>query len=265
MRDTAVMRVAAIQLRPDYSQTPERLRESVLNLVRRQNGADLIVLPELWPAGGFEYDHWTERAEPLDGPTAEALSAVAQEVGCWLHGGSILERTGAGDLFNTSLLFAPDGSLAATYRKIHLFGFDTGEPELLTAGTQVMTAKTDLGTIGLATCYDLRFPELFRALTDAGAELVVIPAAWPQRRVTHWSVLLRARAIENQTLVIGCNTVGQQGRVVLGGKSAIVDARGEVVAEAGTEPEVITADVDLGETRRWRTEFPVLRDRRPFD
>ncbi len=233
--------------------------------LRKQRGADLVVLPELWPAGGFEYEHWQQRAEPLDGPTAAALSAAARDLGCWVHGGSILERTDQGQLHNTSLLFAPDGSLAATYRKIHLFGFDTGEPELLTAGTQVVTANTDLGIIGLATCYDLRFPELFRALTDAGAELILVPAAWPQRRISHWSVLLRARAIENQAVVVGCNTVGQQGRVVLGGRSAIVDARGEVVAEAGTDPEVITADLDLGETRRWRAEFPVLRDRRPFD
>jgi predicted amidohydrolase len=258
------MHLAVIQLHPDYSLPAADLRDSVLQQVRQQRGADLVVLPELWPAGGFEYEHWEQRAEPLDGPTAELLSGAARESGCWLHGGSILERTAAGDLCNTSLLFAPDGSLAATYRKIHLFGFDTGEPELLTAGTQVVTAETDLGTIGLATCYDLRFPELFRALTEAGAELVVVPAAWPQRRIAHWSVLLRARAIENQAVVVGCNTVGQQGRVVLGGKSAIVDARGEVVTEAGEGAEVISAEIDMDEMHRWRSDFPVLRDRRPF-
>jgi predicted amidohydrolase len=258
------MRLAVIQLQPDYALGAEQLRESVLQQVRRQHGADLIVLPELWPAGGFEYEHWEQRAEPLDGPTAELLSDAARDLGCWVHGGSILERGADGQLHNTSLLFAPDGSLAATYRKIHLFGFDTGEPELLGAGTQVVTARTDLGILGLATCYDLRFPELFRALGDAGAEIVVVPAAWPQRRIAHWSVLLRARAIENQAVLVGCNTVGQQGRVVLGGRSAVVNARGEVIAEAGSSAEVISAEIDISEIHSWRSDFPVLRDRRPF-
>lgn len=259
------MRLAVLQLQPDYELAPAELRESVLGQVRQLRGADLVVLPELWPAGGFEYSHWQERAEPLDGPTAASLSAVARELGCWVHGGSILERTDDDQLHNTSLLFAPDGSLAATYRKIHLFGFDTGEPELLTAGTGVVTAQTDFGVVGLATCYDLRFPELFRALTDAGAELVLVPAAWPQRRIAHWSVLLRARAIENQAVIVGCNTVGQQGRVALGGRSAIVDARGEAIAEAGIDSELLRAEVDLAEVHRWREEFPVLRDRRSFE
>jgi predicted amidohydrolase len=259
------MRLAVLQLQPDYGLGPEKLRESVLDQVRQQRDADLVVLPELWPAGGFEYSHWQQRSEQLDGPTADLLAAAARDLCCWLHGGSILERTADGELHNTSLLFAPDGSLAATYRKIHLFGFDTGEPELLTAGTEVVTTQTDLGVIGLATCYDLRFPELFRALNDAGAELVLVPAAWPQRRIAHWSVLLRARAIENQTVLVGCNTVGQQGRVVLGGRSAVVDARGEVLAEAGSDPEVVVAEVDLSHVHGWREEFPVLRDRRDFE
>ena len=116
------------------------------------------------------------------------ISDAAKEIGAWVHAGSIIEDD-EGSLHNTSVLLAPDGSVASTYRKVHLFGFSEGEPRLLTAGQDVVVAETDLGRIGLATCYDLRFPEQFRLLIDAGAELVLIPAAWPAPRVEHWSVL----------------------------------------------------------------------------
>ena len=171
-------------------------------------------------------------------------------------------RTTTGSLHNTSVLLAPDGSVASTYRKVHLFGFSEGEPTLLTAGQDVVVAETDLGRIGLATCYDLRFPEMFRLLLDAGAELVLIPAAWPSARVEHWSVLARARAIENQYVVAAVNTAGTQDGKEMGGRSIVVDARGNVVAEAGAEAEVLTADVDLADVRLWRERFPVLADRR---
>ncbi len=256
------MRIDVLQLAPDYDGPIEGRRASVAAAVRGCAGADLVVLPELWPQGGFIYRSWSEEAEPIDGPTAEAMSQAARALGAHVHAGSIIERDERGRLFNTSLLFGPDGDLLASYRKIHLFGFAEGEPALLTAGTDLVVVKTELGPIGLATCYDLRFPELFRALADLGAELVVVPAAWPAARVAHWSLLARARAVEDQFVVVAANTTGTQVGKAMGGFSVVIDARGDVVAELGTEPGALSANVDLEDVRTWRQRFPVLADRR---
>jgi predicted amidohydrolase len=245
-------------------------------LVADQAGADLVVLPELWVPGGFSYRTWSECAELIDGPTITAIAAAACRIGAVVHAGSIVERapasatgpelgpTGRG-LWNTSVLLGPDGQRLARYRKIHRFGFGEGEPKLLEAGEDVVTAVLPDGTVaGLATCYDLRFPELFRLLSDAGARMVVIPAAWPASRVEVWRLLGRARAIEDQVVVVQCNTAGTHAGVSMGGCSQIVDATGAVAAEAGTGEQVLVADVDLGEVDRWRATFPVLADRRLF-
>ncbi|MDQ1288404.1 MAG: apolipoprotein acyltransferase [Actinomycetota bacterium] len=268
------MRIHVLQLAySDDEPVAERVGR-VAGLVRAQEGADLVVLPELWAPGGFSYRTWAERAEEADGPTVAAITAAARDAGVVVHAGSIVERaregtcgaalgeTGRG-LWNTSVLVSPDGGTLATYRKIHRFGFGQGEPTLLEAGAEVVTASLPGGVVvGLATCYDLRFPELFRALTDAGATLVTVPAAWPAERVEAWRLLGRARAIENQFIMIQCNTAGTHAGVTMGGHSQIVDATGAVVAEAGTAEEVLVADVDLAAVGRWRAAFPVLADRR---
>jgi predicted amidohydrolase len=116
--------------------------------------------------------------------------------------------------------------------------------------------------LGFATCYDLRFPEMFRALLDAGAEVVLMPAAWPARRVHHWRLLTQARAVENQSYVVACNTAGTHAGVAMGGGSLVVDPWGEVVAEAGTDEDVLVVDLDLELVRSTRSSFPVLADRR---
>ena len=235
-------------------------------MVGSLSGYDLIVLPELWYAGGFSYRQWPEYAQALDGPVAQELSALAASLGCVLHGGSIVERGPVGPegkyLWNTSLVFGPDGSLLASYRKIHRFGFAVGEPSLMEAGSAVVTMPF-FGTVaGLSTCYDLRFPELYRAQLDAGATVFLIPAAWPLARVSHWSTLLRARAIEDQCLVIACNTAGTHANSAMGGHSAVISASGEVLAEAGTSEEVLSVEVALDDVARIRSDFPVLKDRR---
>jgi predicted amidohydrolase len=256
------VRISVIQLAPDYAEPLDVRRRQAADHVGAQAGADLVVLPELWPQGGFLYGRWADQAEPVDGPSVEAVAAAAKAIGAWVHAGSFVERDEQGALYNTSVLLAPDGSVAATYRKMHLFGFSEGEPALLTAGVEPTVVDTDLGRIGLATCYDLRFPELFRALVDKGVELVLLPAAWPAVRVEHWSVLARARAIENQYVVVAGNAAGVQGSTAMGGRSAVIDARGTVLAEAGDGPQVLSVDVDLGDVRVWRERFPVLADRR---
>ncbi|MER8183244.1 carbon-nitrogen family hydrolase [Kitasatospora sp. NPDC094015] len=255
------MRASLIQLAVSDAEPPAERRARAAALVRAQEGADLVVLPELWPLGGFAYEAWSAGAETLEGPTAEAMAAAAEAAGVWLHAGSIVERDPDGPIYNTSLLFAPDGELVHTYRKIHRFGFDSGEAVVMGAGQEIVTAATDLGRIGLATCYDLRFPELFRALLDAGAELLLVPAAWPAKRREHWTLLARARAVEEQAYVLACNTAGTHGGVEQAGHSLVVDPWGQVLAEAGPDEEVLTVDLDPAEVAKARAEFPVHRDR----
>lgn len=254
---TDVLRVAVIQLAYGDDESKADRTSRVADLVRAQR-ADLVVLPELWPNGGFSYDTWEGGAETLDGPVVTALRGAARDVGATVHMGSLVERDDAGRLFNTSVLLGSGGDVLATYRKVHLFGFGDGEPKLMTAGDGPVVH----GRYGLATCYDLRFPEMFRALLDGGAEVVLLPAAWPAKRVGHWQLLARARAVENQSYVVACNTAGTHAGVRMGGRSAVVDPWGEVLAEAGDGEEVLAVELDLDHLRTTRTSFPVLADRR---
>jgi predicted amidohydrolase len=256
------MRVHAIQLDSSLAEDPAARFDRTLALVRAQHGADLVVLPELWVQGGFAFETFAATAEALDGPMATALAAAARDLGGWLHAGSLVERDADGRLYNTSLLIRPDGTLAASYRKLHLFGFAGGETTVLTAGDRVVTADLDGTTVALATCYDLRFPELFRAFVDRGAELFLLPAAWPTKRVAHWTLLAQARAVEDQAFVVALNGCGDQGGVTLGGRSLVVDPWGALLAEAGSGPEVLVVDLDLAQVAKTRADFPVLADRK---
>src|SRR6478609_3653595 len=255
--------------RPDSC---ERCAEKGAVLQLSYGGHDLVVLPELWAHGGFDYRRWDERAERTDGPVATAMAAAARDAGVTLHAGSIIEcgeplDPGDTGRWNTSLVFSPDGELVATYRKIHRFGFGEGEPLLIDAGADIVVldvpvAGGDAVAVGLSTCYDLRFPELYRRLLDAGAEVLVIPAAWPMARVEHWTLLGRTRAIEDQCVVLQCNTAGTHARHEMGGRSQVVDATGKVLAAAGADEQVLSIDIDTSATSTWRESFPVLADRR---
>ena len=252
------MRVHAIQLSYGDDESLTERTERVVALVRDQRGADLVVLPELWPNGGFAYDGWDGSAQPLEGSVVTALRAAAKDLRATVHLGSLVERDGTGRLFYSSVLIGPAGEVLTTYRKIHLFGFGAGEPKLMTPGGDVVVHDG----LGLATCYDLRFPEMFRALLDAGAQVDLVPAAWPATRVQHWRLLAQARAVENQSYVVACNTAGTHAGVRMGGGSLVVDPWGDVLAEAGTEEETLVVDLDLDLVRSTRTSFPVLQDRR---
>jgi predicted amidohydrolase len=232
-------------------------------MVAEAAGADLVVLPELWLPGYFAFDSYAELAEPLDGDTVSAGREWAVRLGAHLHLGSILERDEQGRLYNTAVLIGPDGQTIHTYRKIHVFGYRSREAELLTPGERVDVVHTPLGRLGATTCYDLRFPELYRALVDEGAESVVVCSAWPAARLAHWRLFTSTRAVEEQVVLIACNAVGQQaGGVRLAGHSRVVDPWGEVLAEAGEDEGVAICDIDTGVVASARTEFPVLADRR---
>ncbi|MET9799723.1 carbon-nitrogen family hydrolase [Streptomyces sp. NPDC006368] len=255
------MRASLIQIAVDPDESSQARRVRVASLVREQRGADLVVLPELWPVGAFAYESFEAEAEGPDGPTYEAMAKAAADAGVWLHAGSVVERAPDGLLYNTSLVFSPSGELAATYRKIHRFGFDKGEAVMMAAGSALVTVPVPDLPLGVATCYDLRFPELFRGLVDAGALALVIPAGWPARRRDHWTLLARARAVENQAYVLACGTTGTHAGVEQAGHSIVVDPWGEVLAEAGTAEEVLTVDLDPEKVRTTREQFPALKDR----
>ncbi|WP_329051973.1 carbon-nitrogen family hydrolase [Streptomyces violaceus] len=255
------MRASVIQIAVDEGESVESRRRRVASLVREQAGADLVVLPELWTTGAFAYEEFGREAEPLEGPTYEAMAKAASDAGVWLHAGSIPERDPDGPLYNTSLVFSPSGDLAAAYRKIHRFGFDKGEAVLMGAGAELVTVRLPGTVLGLSTCYDLRFPELFRGLVDAGAETLVVSAGWPERRRSHWTLLAQARAVENQSFVVACGTAGTHAGVPQAGHSIVVDPWGEALARAGADEEVLTVEFDPGKAATTREQFPALKDR----
>lgn len=250
---------------PDADANVETAERHVRDAAAR--GADLVLLPEIWNVGYFAFDQYAAGAQPIDGPTPSRLADLAAELGVHLHAGSIVEADGE-DLYNTSLLFGPKGDRLATYRKLHLFGYESRESQLLTPGEEIVTVETSLGTVGLTTCYDLRFPELYRALCDRGAELFLITSAWPLARLDHWRLFTRTRAVEEQVFLAAANLTGTNAGVDLGGNSLVVDPWGVPRANAGFEAGVTLATIDLDRVQAVRDEFPALADRRsdlPYD
>ena len=222
-------------------------------------GADLASLPELWPAYGSPAA-MRGSAAPIPGPLTDAVAEVARTRSMWIVGGSVPEA--ADDhVFNTSCLFDRDGEIVARYRKIHLFDVDL-------PGGREGYRDTDLGRIGLSICYDVRFPELYRGLMTHGAEIVCVPSAFTE--VTgraHWEVLLRARAIEDQSFVVAAAQWGPWGRPEDGrrtyGNSIVVDPWGEVLVRAHDEGDgVWFADLDMAALQHVRKTLPALQHRR---
>ncbi len=241
---------------------PDRNEERVRAMAAQAaaQGANLLLLPELWPTG-YDLSRTNDYAAPLgQGPFA-LMAGLAREHGLYLLG-TALEANPNGRPFNTAALYGPDGRLVGAYRKVHLFP-PMGEREHMTAGSSLPVFGWSWGRVALAICYDLRFPEQWRVYTCAGAQLILIPAEWPVRRVEHWRLLLRARAVENQLFVVGCNRAGTDADGEFGGHSAAVDPWGRVLVEGGLEPGLFLATLDLDEVSRARDRFPWLDDRRP--
>jgi predicted amidohydrolase len=231
-----------------------------LSVIDGVPAADLILLPEIWPCGFFAFDRYASDSEPLDGSTVSAFRRKARERRCHLVMGSLVERD-AGGLFNTTVFIGPGGEIIARYRKIHLFGYQSDETKLLTPGKDIVVADTPWGRAGFSTCYDLRFPELFRGMVDRGAELFIVPSAWPLARIEAWRLFNRARAHENLAFLISCNCAGENTGKRYGGHSMVVDPWGRVLAEGGEGGEIVSVEIDVGQAAAARAEFPVLADR----
>jgi len=221
------------------------------------DGVQLAVLPEMWSCG-FDYRKLPELARETP-RVLEEISALSAALGLTVVG-SLPEPHGD-KVYNTAYV-VDRGSLAGSYRKMHLFTL-MGEDRALDAGDSPMVVQTSVGAIGVLICYDLRFPELARRLTLEGAQILAVPGQWPERRRAHWLTLLQARAIENQLFVLGTNCCGTTGKLLFGGHSLIVAPRGELLAAAAGESCALTAELDLAEISRFRGEIDCLGDRRP--
>jgi predicted amidohydrolase len=246
------------------------------DLVRaaRADGAELICLPEYFSC------YQAAETEVTVGPQAEpahrALThfrGLAGELGAWLLLGSLAITAGPGKIFNRSYLIDPEGGIAARYDKIHLFDVDLADGEsyresaLIEPGTQAVLAATPWGALGLTVCYDLRFPQLYRALAKAGAQILTVPAAFTRTSgQAHWHVLVRARAIETGCFVIApCQSGDHGGGRATYGHSLIVDPWGRVLADGGEDAGYVTAEIDLAEVEKARAMIPALDHDRDFE
>jgi predicted amidohydrolase len=254
---TSKLYASAVQFHIRSGQVQENLATVLAGLDRlsKQNVC-LAVLPEMW-SSGFDYRNLTSLALQ----TPQVLQALSEfSAACeMVIVGSLPEREGDA-LYNTSYVIDA-GVVKGRYRKLHLFS-PMREDRNLRAGNETLVVDTSVGRIGVAICYDLRFPELFRRLTMDGAELICLSAQWPKPRSDHWRTLLKARAIENQVFMVAANCCGRQGKLDFFGSSMIVSPRGEILAEAGEEPCNVMADIDWEAQRAYRQAIPAWNDRR---
>jgi len=224
-----------------------------------RNGVDVLVFPELFTTG-YCLEQATELAEPPDGYSVQLLRDLAGRFHLFLVAGSLLEQR-SNKIYNSCHLFGKDGRPVGVYDKVHLFPpFE--EDRYLTPGETLPLFNTSLGLFGVMICFDIRFPELARSLALRGAQVLFCPAEFPAERTAVWATLLRARAMENQVFVVGCNRVGSDGKHHYGGYSAIIDPEGKTLAQADGRPQLISAVLDLDEVNRVRTALPLAKCRR---
>jgi predicted amidohydrolase len=222
-------------------------------------GSECILFPELWSSG---YDLENARAlAKINRGLLPEIAALSAQHAIHIGGSLLLEENG--NIYNTFVFQSPGGGRPAAYAKIHLFRL-MAEDRWLSAGDHLELVQAPWGGTGLAICYDLRFPELFRSYALSGASLFLIAAEWPAARINHWQTLLRARAIENQCFVAAANTIGLCGGEVFGGRSALISPWGDILAEASADqPELITHAIHLEQVQEARQRIPILSDRRP--
>ncbi|MGJ9421083.1 nitrilase-related carbon-nitrogen hydrolase [Aeromicrobium sp. CF3.5] len=219
-----------------------------------QGVQNVLVLPEMWPVGFFNFDGYRSFAHDLFDDYQQLVVELAASMGCWVFGGSAPYANGE-QFHNRSVVASPEGELHY-FDKLHLFAYQSREAEILTAGSTLVAFQSPLGNTGILTCFDLRFPESFRALRWQGCEAFVVVAAWPLPRVAHWKALLVARAIENQAWVVGVNGCDVDFGTELGGGSMIVAPDGTVVADLVDEPRSEDVIVSASLTARVREQFP---------
>lgn len=264
-------KVAAIQMASAPQRDANLMEAGRLIQLAKDQGAELVVLPENFPVMGVEESDKVEIREPYgDGPIQSFLSEQAQKHEVWIVGGTIPIRCDdPNKIIAASILYNSRGEEVARYEKIHLFDVELDseesykESETIANGTKVVVADTPFGKLGFAICYDLRFPELFRQLIDKGAEIIVLPSAFTATTgKAHWEILVRARAIENLCYVIAADQGGYHlsGRSTYG-DSMIVDPWGNILNRLSQGAGVVIADIDIARMNNTRRTFPCLQHR----
>lgn len=226
------------------------------------NDADLIIFPEHAEYLGMDYEGY---ASAVPGEITCFFAACAERYGLYVHCGTLTEKKEGGKPYNTSILFSPEGEIISRYRKLHMFdvrltdGPGYLESAEVSPGDEIVVCDTELGKIGLAVCYDLRFPEQFRIMARQGAGLMVLSANFTENTgKAHWESLLRARAIENTCYVAAAGQCGKKDAFVAYGHSMVIDPWGEVIARAGTEEEILYAVIDTDRIEEVRRQVPSL-------
>jgi omega-amidase len=219
----------------------------------------LVILPEMF-ATGFSMNV-AAVSDTRSCETGDFLAQLASEYGVYVVGG-VVHTASDGRGRNECVVFSPDGREVTRYCKMHPFTY-AGESQHYASGEDIRLFTCQGFTVAPFICYDLRFPEVFRAAVTRGAEVFVVIANWPTQRAHHWVALLKARAIENQAYVVGVNRCGSDPQLDYPGRSMVIDPRGAVAADAGMEEGVVTAELDLEALRSYRRNFPVLADIRP--
>ncbi len=243
--------------------------ESMIRKAFLDNGSDIVVLPEMFNCP-YDYNYFSKFSETSPGETSSMLSGIAKELNIYIIGGSIPEKDGD-KIYNTSFVFGKNGKMIARHRKIHLFDINIKnsisfkESRFITPGEDITVFKTDICSIGLAICYDMRFPELIRKMTLMGADLIIVPAAF--NTITgpaHWHITARVRALDNQVYFACASPARDTGSTYEAyGHSLIVDPWGSIITEAGKEETSLNAELDLREIERIRKELPLLKHRKP--
>ncbi|MBA2775108.1 MAG: carbon-nitrogen hydrolase family protein [Chloroflexia bacterium] len=269
--ESTTLSVALVQMNSGDSKE-QNVSDALAGIDRAAaTGARLVTLPEVWSYLGPDSGK-RDAAETIPGPLSDLLADRARRHGIFLHAGSVYERVeGEPRIYNTTVVYDPNGDEIARYRKIHLFDVDLdsdtayNESTSVAPGEEIVTFEIDEIIVGLTICYDLRFPELFRILALRGAKVIVLPAAFTL--VTgkdHWEPLIRARAIENAVYIVAPAQVGQHPPGLwCYGRSMVVDPWGVVTAQASDQPTVLTSHLDLAYVEAVRRQVPSLRNRLP--
>jgi omega-amidase len=252
--------ISLAQMNVQFGKPGENVKKAAQMIgLAAKAGAVAVLLPELWSSG---YDLENAHIHATQTPEIQEELHHLADMHHVFIGGSLLESTPYG-IYNTFTWIAPSQEKSLFYRKIHLFRL-MSEDQWLIAGNQFTSIQAPWGLTGLAICYDLRFPELFRHYALNGARTILLSAEWPIRRIEHWKILLRARAIENQSFIAAVNCVGASPKDQFGGCSAIISPWGETLAEGSPSEEMlITAQIDFDQLEQARTFMPVFQDRRP--
>lgn len=263
--------VAIVQMKPKMGELEENLvkMSEMIGKIAAQQNVDLIVFPELVTSGYELGVRFTELAQRIPGPIVNLISQRANEYGVYIAFGMASKEKVESVLYNSAVLIGPDGELLEVYNKIHLRG---EERMAFREGFKMPVAETEIGTIGLMVGYDLAYPEVARALTLEGAEIICVLANWEASHIDEWKTYTRSRAYENSCFIIAANRVGEDVTLTFGGESMLIGPRGEIYASLAdeTSPETgeplegfVVARIDLDQVRKFREEYQFIQTRQP--